>query len=310
MPLDCSGGPGCVPCGDQPCNLGMFLEIALDASGSTGLARVEDRSDPSAPEGLHEAAQVGVLRPRDQAHVKLPVCLELAVEIGAGAALSPDRRLESARCRRSAPLGREPCGCGLEDASGLVVGFDLPLRERRNDSTAVRPKLDQSFGRKPVERLAERRARRAESFRKRFLAERFARGELAGSESALERDCRRGRRGCRCRSARPRSCLERRHRDVHDHRASVDYEARARDDTTLRPRPERGMQRRSRQDRPRDEAGRIGWSVRMRSPDQLPPARRSHPWRRRPSVSGPSRGTLRLLGPRVAHSSTRASGSA
>ena len=90
MTLDRSGGPGRVSCGDQPCNLGMLLEVALDASGSTGLARVEDRGDPSAPEGLHEAAQVGVLCPCNQTHVKLPVRLELAVEIGAGAALSPD----------------------------------------------------------------------------------------------------------------------------------------------------------------------------------------------------------------------------
>ena len=173
MPLDRSGGPGRVPCGDQPCNLGMLLEVALDASGSTGLARVEDRGDPSAPEGLHEAAQVGVLCPCNQTHVKLPVRLELAVEIGARAALSPDRRLEPACRRRSISLGREPRGCGLEDAPGFVVGFDLPLREGRNHSAAMRPKLDQSFGREPVERLAEWRARRAEPFRKRFLAEGF-----------------------------------------------------------------------------------------------------------------------------------------
>ena len=162
----------------------MLAQVASDPAGPARLACVEDRRDPPTPERLDEAGQVRVSGAPDERDVEALVGLELAIEVGAGRALGGERGFERERRLARRPLGREPRGCGLDEQPRLVVGLDVALREGRDDGAPMGAKLDQTLRREPVQRLAKRRARRAETLGERLLAQGLARRELAGEDQS------------------------------------------------------------------------------------------------------------------------------
>ena len=118
-----------------------------------------------------------------KAFVKSDVQLRVVFEFGAGRDDSIEFCNASIHCigiGRCHPLGGEMTSTCLEHRTHLEDVLDLIDIQGRDIKATARLELDQPFGRKPVQRLADRQPADAEPARDLLLAQRLPRVQLAG----------------------------------------------------------------------------------------------------------------------------------
>ena len=122
-----------------------------------------------------------------QAFVKPDVQLRVVVEVGAGRDDSIEFRNASIHCigiGRCHPLGGEMTGTCLEHRAHLEDVLDLIDIQGRHVEATARLELDQPFGRKPVQRLADRQSADAEPACDLLLTQRLPRRAARRKESS------------------------------------------------------------------------------------------------------------------------------